>query len=196
MDYETAFAYSSVFHIDNKGKVLIKTKLNKSLSIKSLFERYDINMHSTMINLDLVKDVNFDKKLSYCPDYKLFLNIVAAGYKYQNIDEPLVKYRIHNDSLSNELDNIKFDEIDYVLESIKLNFPLVYNKHKKSILKGRFKTFNLIILKNNLKKENYFKASKILFKLSKYNFKFLFLSFVMLLPIINKYVSRIINKLF
>lgn len=174
LDYETAFVYSSVFHIDNKGKVLIKTKLNKSLSIKSLFERYDINMHSTMINLDLVKDINFDKKLCYCPDYKLFLNIVAAGFKYKKIDEPLVKYRIHNNSLSNELENIKFDEIDYVLENIKLKFPQVYYKYKKSILKGRFKTFNLIKLKNHLKRQNFSKASKIFFRLSKYNFKFLF----------------------
>ena len=64
---DIAFVYGPVIQIDEIGDELRETKINKESNFKSLLERYDINMHSTLINLRIV-NVKFNEHLSYCPD--------------------------------------------------------------------------------------------------------------------------------
>lgn len=51
---------------------------------------------------DVFKRLQFDEVYPFAEDYPMFLNMLAAGYKYINIDQPLVRYRINSTSLSNE----------------------------------------------------------------------------------------------
>ena len=44
----------------------------------------------------------FDEKYPFAEDYPMFLHMLEAGYRYINIEKPLVRYRIHTASISNE----------------------------------------------------------------------------------------------
>lgn len=44
----------------------------------------------------------FDETYPFAEDYPMFLHMLEAGYRYINLDEPLVRYRIHTSSISNE----------------------------------------------------------------------------------------------
>lgn len=185
---DIAFVYSPVIQIDENGKYLRETTINKVNNFKALLERYDINMHSTLINLKLV-NVEFNKELSYCPDYELFINIVAANKKFDFIDSPLVKYRIHNNSLSKKIVDIQMKELLQVLEQVKKNSAL-YDKYKKSFDICIFKFDHLIKAKTFLAKEQFFNASKELFFLSKYTKKYFFVLLILLIPIMNRIIYR------
>jgi glycosyltransferase involved in cell wall biosynthesis len=68
----------------------------------SLLKNYQIFMPTVAIDLQYMrsKQLNFDKSMSYCPDYKLFMTI-AQGNNICLLPSVLCKYRVHANSLSN-----------------------------------------------------------------------------------------------
>ncbi len=44
----------------------------------------------------------FDETYPFAEDYPMFLHMLEAGYRYINIERPLVRYRIHTNSISND----------------------------------------------------------------------------------------------
>ena len=51
---------------------------------------------------EVFKNIRFDESFTFAEDYPMFVNMLAAGYRYVNIDKPLVRYRISTTSISNE----------------------------------------------------------------------------------------------
>ena len=186
-----SFIYSSVKIINPDGLVLRTTKINKKFNIETLLARPDINMHSTMINLNIQK-VSFNDKLFFCPDLQLFMSIVASGGTYLGLDIPLIRYRIHPNSLSKETRNIQQKEVLNVYNMIKDDFPNVYEANLSSFNKGLNKVQYLLKIKSELEKNNKLKAIFFLLKLSKFNIRYLFVAFSLSVPILNK---KITNKL-
>ena len=184
-----AFVYSPVYQINSKNKIIRTTKINKIKNLKSLLVRYDINMHSTLINLSLIK-VQFNETFVYCPDYDLFMNIVVNNLNYESIDIPLVKYRIHDKSLSTKTTNIQFSEVLLVLKKIKLNYPLMYTQNINAFLVAEGKFKYIISAKKFLSKGEYLKASEMLLKLSKYDKKYFIISIMLAIPKFNNIVYK------
>ena len=182
---EIAFIHSPVLQIDSNGNILRETKINKKKNFVTLLERYDINMHSTLINLKLVK-FKFNESLSYCPDYELFMNIAADELQFCSLDVPLVKYRIHDKSLSSKTTDIQIKEILIVLNNIRDKYPVLNKKYHNSFSLAINKFKYLINTKTFLHEERYFDASKELFLLSIYDKKYLLLSLILAFPILNK----------
>lgn len=185
IDDNIAFVYSPVIQINDKGEFLRETKINKKNDFKSLLERYDINMHTTLINLKLVK-VKFNEELSYCPDYELFMSIVSENKKFVFINLPLVKYRIHANSLSTKTADIQMKEIVLVLEKLKSNISL-YNEYQDSFDICVFKFEHLLEAKKLLSTEKFYLASKELFLLSKVSNKYFVVSIILMIPFLNKF---------
>ena len=184
-----SFIYSSVKIINPDGLVLRTTKINKKFNIKSLLARPDINMHSTIINLNIQK-VSFNDKLFFCPDLQLFMSIVASGGTYFGLDIPLVRYRIHPNSLSKETRNIQQKEVLHVYNMIKDNFPNIYEANLSSFNKGLNRVQNLLKVKSELEKNNKLKAIFHLLNLSKLNIKYLFVGLSLLIPVVNKKIIK------
>lgn len=44
----------------------------------------------------------FDETYPFAEDYPMFLRMHQTGYRYVNVDRPLVRYRFHTNSISNE----------------------------------------------------------------------------------------------
>lgn len=185
----TSFIYSPVFQIDKNSNHLRRTTINKVQNIPSLLERYDINMHSTLIDLELVKP-EFNETLSYCPDYDLFMTIVARGGSYKALNTPLVKYRIHQESFSSRNTEIKMIEIVKVLKNIRNTQPLLYGQFRESFEKGELKFKHSINAQIHLSQGSLFKASKDFLLLSRYSKKHLLISALLILPLINKLLYK------
>ena len=67
----------------------------------SLLRNYQIFMPTVAIDLEYMrgKQLNVDKRMSYCPDYKLFMTI-AQDKNICLLSSVLCKYRVHANSLS------------------------------------------------------------------------------------------------
>ena len=190
---DNAFVYGPVIQINENGDKLRETKTNKKNDFKSLLERYDINMHSTLINLRIVR-VKFNEALSYCPDYELFMKIVSENNKFVSIKSSLAKYRIHSNSLSNKTINIQMNEIKSVLNKLKKNTPL-YNKYRQSFDICIYKFDHLLKAKKMIASESFYATSKEFYLLSKFSKKYLIISIFLIIPILNKYFyNKILYK--
>lgn len=103
----------------------------------------------------------FKKELPSCQDWEFYLNI-AKGYKIVKINKPLIKYYIHANSISGNINNA-IEGHKYMLEKVKLlidNDRRYYNKRNEIIsehyitiamIYRRFRKFDDI-------KKNYIKA--------------------------------------
>jgi glycosyltransferase involved in cell wall biosynthesis len=185
IEEDVAFVYGPVIQINENGDVIRETKINKRSDFKSLLERYDINMHSTLINLKIV-NVKFNEKLSYCPDYELFMKIVSENKKFVSVKSSLAKYRISPNSLSNKTINIQMDEIRLVLNKLKKN-KLLYKKYKKSFDICIYKFDHLYKAKKMLKLHHFYSASKEFYFLSKVSKKYIAASIFLVIPLFNKF---------
>ena len=195
IDKNTALVYSSVITIDSKGKKLWKTRVSKHPCFTSLLKRYDINMQSVLLNTEMIKSkLMFNEKLSYCPDYDLFMNLAAKKLEFKSINDPLVSYRLHIDSLSSKTRSIQVKEIYTVIKSLKKKYPSLYKHHKALIKKTLFKTKILFQAKYLLKDENFFAASKSYFKLSNFHLKYLLISIILFFPLLNRVMYNLILK--
>ncbi|NVJ54189.1 MAG: glycosyltransferase [Campylobacteraceae bacterium] len=194
IEEDVAFVYSSVIHINEVGIKLRDTILNIDNNFESLLKRYDINMHSTLINLNLV-NVKFNEKLLYCPDYELFMNISAKGYNYKAINKSLVKYRVHSDSLSFKTIDIQINEIISVINNLKKDYPILYGQYRNTFKIAIYKFTYLINAKKFLNMKRYFKAAKELFFLAQYDKKYFIVSLLLFIPMFNSLIyNRFLKK--
>ena len=193
LEEDVAFVYGPVIQINEIGDNLRETKINKDRNFKSLLERYDINMHSTLINLKIV-NVKFNEDLSYCPDYELFMKIVSENNKFVSINSSLVKYRIHSNSLSKQTMNIQMDEIISVLNILKKN-SFLYEKYKKSFDICIYKFDHFLKAKKMIDSKSFYSSSKEFYLLSKVSKKYLVVSILLMIPILNKlFYNKILYK--
>lgn len=60
----------------------------------------NISIYHPVILFRNNKKIYYREKMLYCEDYDLYFRLMIEGYKFANIKEPLLKYRILEDSIS------------------------------------------------------------------------------------------------
>jgi glycosyltransferase involved in cell wall biosynthesis len=101
--YQYYFSYGSSQIIDGLGNVtgLLEARNKSGFILKDLLLKYEINMASVIFHKNLLLEewFTFGEKITYSPDYFLFMK-VAAKYPALVFKESLTQYRIHDKSLS------------------------------------------------------------------------------------------------
>jgi len=139
-----ALSYGSAIIIGESGAE-IRREVVRSRSgnvFSGLLARYEINMQTAMIRRSVLIDeqLNFDESMSYCPDYKLFMQI-ASRHDVGVLRDFLVKYRIVQGSLSQKTIDLAPIEIKYSLDSISSAKEFSSNKYEKQLRKAYKKLF-------------------------------------------------------
>lgn len=91
-------SYCGFMNMNEAGDVT-KTNLPRNVSgniFPSLLKRNEINMQTAVIKN---QNVSFREDLAFSPDYNLFLK-TSMDHEIGVIEEPMVKYRVHQNSLS------------------------------------------------------------------------------------------------
>lgn len=71
---------------------------------KNMYKK--ISLYHPVILFRNNQQVFYREKMLYCEDYDLYFRLITDNYKLANIDEYLLKYRIHNKSISRKDDKI------------------------------------------------------------------------------------------
>ena len=154
--YMMVFTNSFKFNENGSFGLYIKRNINEIFTFKDLFMRSCILPSTVMITrkcLDEVGGFNEDPILKAIEDYDLWLRI---GFKYPiyYIKEPLVKYRVSEDSLGGkELDRIMREKKYSKSISKKLAVPklLILLKNIKMdlmIIRALIRSFYVLKIKN------------------------------------------------
>ncbi|MEB1806301.1 MAG: glycosyltransferase [Bacillaceae bacterium] len=105
---------------------------NKMLFYKKLRAGCPINGCTVMLNMKVLNEVGvFDETLPYTHDYDLWLRIIQK-YDFTFLNDPLVKYRVHE-----EMGTKKFDR------EIRKEIQLVKNRHQKELTQLILREVNL-----------------------------------------------------
>ncbi|MFA5173388.1 MAG: glycosyltransferase [Candidatus Paceibacterota bacterium] len=174
-----ALVGSSAVLINEEGKIV--GKKNKPI------EFFEIKFHSLLKNpflhpsLFFKKEIlakvgNYNENFSFAQDYELTSRLINLGYKVSNLSEPLIKYRLENNSITGNKETRKIQLVK-ALEVSFNNCSCYYNFKKEniiSLIKGVnkektgffemiFNLINLYRLKSSfLKKEKSIQKEKII----------------------------------
>ena len=144
---ETAMVATTIGFIDenenNKGIWPLDRKIISHNAIRNKMPFENCIAHpSIMIRAAVLKELKYDQRQINIEDYDLWLRLLSRGHIISKIDEPLLSYRIHNESVTN-------------LYLKKKNFFFKHFKMKriflaKEISAGRINGFNLIVIASML----------------------------------------------
>jgi len=111
----------------------------------------------------------FDPNLSVSEDYDLWTRLVLSGYKVSNLEDVLVKYRIHSHQLSHR----KAQKLDYAARRIRAHYcasTLGDDEWVSKIVSGKIDwndlTFAAKLIKELVKKKPYYTAQDFRFFLA------------------------------
>lgn len=151
---------SSGYKINNLsqhiGEIVVPTEnLKERLFFKNTF------IHSSiMIRTDVIKKYLYNEKLKYAQDYYLWIKI-AQNHNIANIDEKLIKYRIHKKSVSvhnnREQMNCVLPTINYQLKLLGVVNEYWRNKFTNVHLNYFIREDKNLSLKSNLLVIYYFR---------------------------------------
>lgn len=123
--------YTGGYLIDKNGNEIgsFLPKYKNGYIFKNMLYRYEINNQSVLIKRDVYR--KFNENITIGEDYNLFMDIVFH-HKVCNIKEKLIKYRIHNKSITKKGSIDLSDGVLFTLKDlnkkyyIKKNYPLGY----------------------------------------------------------------------
>lgn len=84
---------------------------------------------SVMMITDFAKSEKYSSNYPAIEDYELWIRAITKGYKISNINEKLLKYRVHNNSKS----NIERGEVA-TIQRVECKLNYFFNEDKKNIL--------------------------------------------------------------
>ncbi|MEJ2755542.1 MAG: glycosyltransferase [Gammaproteobacteria bacterium] len=124
--------YSAWASIDENGKLKKIHYLDSIVgdNLRCMLRRYQVNFQTVI--LKNTGNLQFDETLKYSPDYKLFLQ-VAVNNKILVQNDVLVKYRIHDHSLSKATMASWGFEAMKAIESLEKNNNLISQEYSKEI---------------------------------------------------------------
>lgn len=191
-----AMSYSSVHLIDAYGNVIRRMRVDDDPSFIALVRKYDINMQSVMVDLDVIRDsiaIEFDTRLKYCPDFKFFMDI-AGSFSIKAVDKTLAKYRIHENALSGRLSDSQYDENILVLDYLDLKHEFDSEVRKQLSAHKRYLKYRHLAT-YCIRNELYFKATVYFSRLALYESKFWILMIICILPsIVPRMVFKVLNS--
>jgi glycosyltransferase involved in cell wall biosynthesis len=134
---------SSLQYVDNKGYNIerkhefISTNLIESYLVKNItFYTFTPTWKRSFI----LKQVEiFDENISTLDDWDFNLRMLYQNPIIQYIDEPLIKYRVHENSLSREIAKLNFEEIKSEMKAREKHVELLkYNKKVDFLILKKF----------------------------------------------------------
>ena len=93
---------------------------------------------SIMIRANVLKELKYDPHQVNIEDYDLWLRLLSRGHVINKIDEPLLFYRIHNESVT----NVHLKKKNFFFKHLKMKRVFL----AKEISAGRINGFNLIVI--------------------------------------------------
>jgi len=121
-DNNAILSFGSWIKIDGNGHELNKYKIKEFYGnqLKNLLRKYTVNFQTLMINRQFMKenDMTFNDKLKFAPDFDLVMRI-AYNFNVMSIADYLVKYRVHNNSMSKKYQKDKFNDFDNTIDLLK-----------------------------------------------------------------------------
>lgn len=156
---------------------------NKSGYIfSSLLKKYEINMQSVIVVSDLLKKhrLGFDQSMSYCPDYNLFMKVSTLGHVCV-INDYIVKYRKHDNSLSSRTYHLIHKEMRYTLDLLFQDENLLSNNKVAAATAYKMLSFYEAI--PHIFNRDYSRARVCISKVVSIRLKYLFLYLLLFLPI-------------
>jgi glycosyltransferase involved in cell wall biosynthesis len=136
MDTNADFAlcYGDFEKIDEDGRHIshYATRHKNGYIFDSLLSWYEIGMPTALIRTSSLREAPppyFDISLSFSPDYDLFMRI-AATHKVCSLKEPIAKYRVVTNSLTNKTKARHSRELIYSLIKLEGLYPKLYDKDK------------------------------------------------------------------
>lgn len=128
----------NAFLMNESGKILgeYKTKIKFAGYPHLLRKNYLLSNSSIMIKKELIEVVGErDSKIKIIYDWDYWLRSLVKGYMVAVVNEPLLKYRIHNQSLSRgSKDNLYLKEFLYLLEKHKELYMSNKKQYGKALL--------------------------------------------------------------
>lgn len=188
-----AFAYGGQIEIDSSGKKIgetMPTNCSGNL-LDRLLLQFDIPIVASIVDKQKLVESNlsFDNNIKASEEYCLYMQL-ALRYDGCSISKNIVKYRIHNDSLTKETIDIWFKERDYTLKKLREYCPSIVNTHKKAWLEAnaRSRYYEVqYLMKAGLRRD----AIKLSFKNIKFGFKYFIIFIIIIMP---KYVWKYVQK--
>jgi len=129
-----SLVYTGGYLINEFGEIKkeFSPKNTSGFNLKNLLLKYEINNQSVLITLDAFNSTlgKFNENITIGEDYNLFMHI-AAKYEIGVIKDCLIKYRIHNNSITQSVKRVSdgvfitLKELD-VLYNIKKRYFLYY----------------------------------------------------------------------
>ena len=148
-DSEVALVFSDMMIFDGSRDIyqyLGKHKPQRGNIFRELFVNYFIGIVSVIIRKSAVKDIGwFDESFENIEDMDLFLRI-AYLFKLDYVDEPLVKWRLHEKSQTFKKYGLFADEWDLLLEKLIGLYPGFKENYAKEIRGYASKTTQLRVL--------------------------------------------------
>jgi glycosyltransferase involved in cell wall biosynthesis len=146
---QTSWVTGKARFVNHSDETIYETSLKESYSFNSLYKKNIICHPSTFIRREIFNDIGlFDINIKYAMDYDIYLRILQK-YELTVIDEVLVSYRSHLESLSSSNLIYAIQEELGISKKYKFDvpFPLViarYINYYRELLMIRFGMNNLI----------------------------------------------------
>lgn len=143
--------------ISNKGKEKLQ-KLKVYNNIKDLLinpSKIAFSNSSVVIPRSVIKEVGErDENLKIFEDHDMFLRIALAGYSIDFVDEPLLKYNLHETNLSKRSKKKSNDYERFLCkhDGLLRTYPEIYATHLKSLANISLMVGNIEIAKKAFKK--------------------------------------------
>ena len=128
-----ALAYAGQIEINSNGEVIgeIIPQEKKGNIFDKLLLQFDVPIVSTIIRRSILTShhLNFDSNISASEEYCLFMQL-SVNETFVVIPKALVKYRIHDNALTNKTISKWADERRYTLDKIKKENKNIEEKYK------------------------------------------------------------------
>ncbi|WP_075062138.1 glycosyltransferase family 2 protein [Ornatilinea apprima] len=121
---EYGLAYSAWKQIDSNGFTLNEIHPNRKGNLLEAILTREIFFFSSMsiMQREWLQKVNlYDESLHWSDDADLWLRLASSGCQFGYIDQPLVNYRIHRESMSGQVKPVQIDDWHRVLDRFFAN---------------------------------------------------------------------------
>jgi glycosyltransferase involved in cell wall biosynthesis len=190
------FSYGSSIIINESGAKIRERKVkNKSgYLFPNLLRHYEVAMQSVMIDRSTLtrEKLNFDERLSYSPDYNLFMK-VASRYEIGVINQNLIKYRFSSNSLSSQTTSIASCEMRYTLDYIFNESVNLENKYKNEA-QAAYDKVQYYRAVSQIYENNKKSARNELFTIRFSRIPYFALYLLLFLPFSNQYLLKLLGR--
>lgn len=153
-DPRIGFVCCASYVIDDKNNEMLIWKRNKELTkatFENLYERNFVYNLTVLIREGCIKEVGgLDETLLVSADYDLWLR-VAKKHEFYYIDEPLTKYRLHENNLSKNY-NVRLRNHIKILKKVEITKDISYLKQRIRLAKAYYEFAKLYVSRQSFYK--------------------------------------------